>query len=149
MSEPNADCGHVVLAVVGSTDFAKDQQAAVVARRHIMNAIATLKPVRVVSGGAVGIDSIAANYAKSLGLEVTEYLPKRRRWAPDGFKERNLQIAQDCTHLLRIAHGDSRTYGSGWTADQAEKMGKHVERITVPAGRPKVAATPFRNGSDG
>lgn len=126
----------VVLAVVGSTEFAKDRQAAKVAFRHIANAIAALQPERVVSGGAVGIDQMAVAYARGAGIAVTEHLPKNKRWAPDGFRDRNLLIAHDCTHLLRIVHEDSKTYGSGWTADQAEKMGKHVERITVPRGTP-------------
>lgn len=134
MTSSDPTPSHVVLAIVGSTEFAKDPEAAHVARRHIANAIASLRPERVVSGGAVGIDLMAAEYAKGLGLEVTEYLPKHRRWAPEGFKERNLQIARDCTHLLRISHETSKTYGSGWTADQAEKMGKHVERVAVMAG---------------
>jgi len=37
-------------------------------------------------------------------------------------------IAADCTHLLRVAARSSRTYGSGWTADQAQRLGRLVIR---------------------
>jgi len=132
--EPPGARREVRLAIVGSTLFADDPDAAVAARRHIANAVAALHPDVVVSGGAKGIDSIAADYAREHRIPVVEHLPANRRWAPDGYKDRNAAIAADCTHLLCIRHEHSSTYGSGWTADRAEQLGRHVERLTVQAG---------------
>lgn len=131
----------VRLAVVGSTQYDKDTAAAVEARVYIEEAIENLGPSVVISGGAVGIDSLAATIAREHGIQVIEHLPKHRRWAPDGFKDRNLLIAQDCTHLLCIRHPETKTYGSGWTADRAAEMGKRVERHVV--GAPELDATQY------
>lgn len=119
------------LAIVGSTAFDRDRKATSAALDIISSAIMHLDPEVVISGGAVGIDSVAAELARSMGYDVIEHLPKYRRWKPDGYEARNLRIAQDCTHLLAIRHAASRTYGSGWTADRAGELGKVVYRRTV------------------
>lgn len=129
MTDPIAPS--VRLAIVGSTQFAEDDAAAARAAVVIEQAIKRYKPIQIVSGGAVGIDSMARAAARVYGIDLQEHFPKNRRWKPDGFADRNLLIAQDCTRLLAIRHPDSTTYGSGWTADRAEEMGKPVERITV------------------
>lgn len=121
----------VVLAIVGSTQFKDGQQALDAAADLINDALDRLTPTRVVSGSAAGIDQLAAELARARGIDVTEYPPRTRRWAPAGYAERNLLIATDCTHLLRITCRASRTYGSGWTADRAEEMGKRVQRFTL------------------
>jgi hypothetical protein len=92
----------------------------------------------VVSGGAEGVDTVARSRAATFGWTVenrkfVEHLPKNRRWEPDGFKARDKLIAQDRTHLLRVYRPDSKTYGSGWTADRAEALGKVVRRYVWDA----------------
>jgi hypothetical protein len=121
----------VRLAIVGSTRYADDRRAAAKALETISRAIAYYDPQVVISGGAKGIDSMAAELARSLGYDVIEHLPEHPRWEPDGYKARNLRIAEGCTHLLCIRHPDSKTYGSGWTADRAEAMGRVVHRRFV------------------
>lgn len=113
----------VKLAIVGSTKF-DNPQAWDKARDLILKAIKNLQPEVIISGGAVGIDSLAASIARELGIPLTEHLPKNPRWKPEGFQERNALIANECTHLLRIVRKNSSTYGSGWTHDQAKKLGK-------------------------
>lgn len=122
---------NVRLAIVGSTEFENDPLGTLQASWYIGRSLIELMPALVISGGAPGIDTLAAEMARAADIEVKEHFPKHKRWAPEGFKDRNLLIAQDCTHLLRIAHPDSTTYGSGWTADQAESMGRIVERIHI------------------
>jgi predicted Rossmann fold nucleotide-binding protein DprA/Smf involved in DNA uptake len=85
----------------------------------------------MVSGGAIGIDSIATLVANELNIRMIEHLPKNNRWKPDGFEDRNIKIAEDCSFLLCIRSSQSTTYGSGWTADRAEEMGKPVWRVTI------------------
>lgn len=118
------------LAIVGSTLFANDQNTIDDAMRRVDEVIERYKPDVVISGGADGIDFWAAFSARSRGIEVIEHFPKTNRWN-DGYKPRNLLIATDCDQLVCIRHADSTSYGSGWTADQAEAMGKPVERITI------------------
>lgn len=112
------------LAIVGSTQPHSPDDALTL----IDMAIRWFDPEVVISGGAEGIDRLAASAAKNWGIRLIEYLPTKRQWAPDGYRDRNIKIAKDCTHLIRIANCDSQTYGSGWTADYAERIGKQVFR---------------------
>ena len=56
--------------------------------------------------------------------------PKERNWER-GFKPRNIQIAEACDVLVRIAKKGSKTYGSGWTRDYAASLGKPTEEFIV------------------
>lgn len=122
------------LAIVGSTKF-KDPQAMERAENLIRATLDKHNPEAVISGGAPGIDNLAARVATELGYskgnlehDLIEHLPQTNDWA-NGFKPRNTLIAEQCTHLIRIACRESKTYGSGWTADLAEKLGKPVHRV--------------------
>ena len=120
-----------VLAIVGSTRFVdpcwRDK-----AEDAIGEAIAEHRPDVVISGGADGIDTFAINYTGALySIRTHEYLPKHSRWEPEGFKARNVLIAKACTRLLAIRCHASKTYGSGWTADYAERLGKPVRRVIL------------------
>lgn len=110
------------LAIVGSTEPTDGQMARVLVRM----AIYYFQPVEIVSGGASGVDTMAEEEAKVYDIPFIGFPPKHKRWKPEGFQERNMQIAQYCTHLIRIANRNSRTYGSGWTHDYAKKIGKKV-----------------------
>lgn len=119
----------MLLAVVGSTNIRPDQ--AETARAMIHGVLTYYCPQLVISGGAAGVDTIAEREAFILNIPEQIYRPENNRWEPHGFKERNLKIAMDCTHLLCIRTSQSTTYGSGWTADRAEEMGKTVWRATI------------------
>lgn len=93
-------------------------------------------PDLVISGGSIGIDQYAAYIAKLRGFRVKEYLPEVTIWDGEpmgkvGFKQRNLQIAQACDMLVRIAVKGAKTYGSGWTKDQVALMGKPTEEFLL------------------
>lgn len=129
------------LAIVGSTKFT-DAGADLIALQIIRHKLKVFAPELVISGGAEGVDTIAADAAHAMGLVVHEYLPLHERWAPEGYQDRNRKIATECTHLLALRNyraknnkwGESSpygTYGSGWTADEAERLGKIVERIIL------------------
>lgn len=135
MSDEHAAC---ILAIVGSRDVEPTA-----ARSLINAALDRHKPIMVISGGAkanltsiraklVSIDTEAATIARAAGLVVNEILPTNFHWdGIGGFKERNQTIGDACICLVRIASTTTTTYGSGWTADYAERMGKNVERFTV------------------
>lgn len=117
------------LAIVGSVNV--NEQQLRFAKAVIQGVLIFYMPDVIISGGAKGIDSLAEEEAELLYLHREIFLPKNARWEPEGYKERNLQIAEDCTHLLCIRTKQSTTYGSGWTADQAERLGKTVWRVTA------------------
>lgn len=116
------------LAVVGSVNVTYEQLE--LASRIIRGFLLEV-PKKIITGGAIGIDSLAENMANEYYIPVLVHLPKHKRWEPEGYKERNTKIAEDCTHLLCIRTQQSTTYGSGWTADLAERLGKTVWRILI------------------
>jgi hypothetical protein len=119
------------LAIVGSVAKHFDERDESAALYLIQEIILKHKPDIVISGGASGIDSWAVTVAKALGIETQEFLPKKPQWEPDGFKDRNERIAQACDALVRIRHVDSTTFGSGWTFERAEALGKPVAHYQV------------------
>lgn len=123
------------MAVVGSVNVEPYQRG--IASVIIDGFFYSYQPTDVVSGGADGIDSLAGgrvfawNRDRDWQIRFEEFLPKHKRWEPEGFKERNIKIAESCDALLCIRTTQSKTYGSGWTADYAERLGKTVWRILV------------------
>lgn len=88
----------------------------------------------LVSGGASGVDSIAEKTAYSLGLNCNIHKPISQNW--DGYKARNLKIAQECDVIycfpvkLRLepcyhcgVHDHERS-GGCWTVKQAKILKK-------------------------
>ena len=115
------------LAIVGSTVL-EDSEALV--KLAVSLWFTKLKATCIVSGAAMGVDRIAAETARLMGLEVIEFPPKTNNW--EGYKERNMLIAKECDKLLRIVSKRSTTYGSGWTRDRAKELGKPVFEIELP-----------------
>jgi hypothetical protein len=118
----------MILAIVGSCALTPAQQAH--ARWVIDLALDKHQPAKVVSGGAVGIDTLAETAAHARGIDFEKFLPKTNHWE-DGFKPRNILIAEACTQLLRIVTKESRTYGSGWTRDYAKNLGKPTLEVVI------------------
>jgi hypothetical protein len=94
-------------------------------------------PDVVISGGAGGSDQLAEQaailhgYSEAAGTLVI-FRPRRRRLHGEGgFRERDEKIAAACTHLVRIACQQATTWGSGWTADEADRLGKPVTWLLV------------------
>jgi len=146
MTETHSNC---VLAIVGSRDV-PDYQSVSLVKQVILEH----KPKLVVSGGAHGVDTIAVVVATELGIPTIECLPELMTWdhpepgllkeaqefvtdkgmqikVPGGFKQRNMKVAEMCDCLVRISSATTKTYGSGWTADYAERIDKRVHRYTV------------------
>lgn len=118
-----------ILAIVGSTKFDEDIHAAYVAFNFLVNYVGEQLPNEIVSGGAEGLDTIGIQIASLFEVPYRNFLPENKRWEPNGFKDRNIKIASTCTRLVCVRHFASKTYGSGWTADHAERIGKKVERF--------------------
>lgn len=125
----------IVLAVVGTRVLACDGDQAGAAWR-IDSVIKALNPDVVISGGADGVDTIAEIVASSLGYwedngKLVIHRPTVKRfYGAGGYRARDIVIAYQCTHLLRLACRQATTYGSGWTADYAESLGRIVRRAS-------------------
>ena len=123
------------LAIVGSSRLTPAE--ALVARDVVGEVVDRYAPDEVVSGGADFIDRFAREEALRRGIGGPNFLPEVRRWDGGdkvGFKQRNIKIAEYCTHLVRIVSRKTQTYGSGWTRDRAKEIGKHTEEIVLLEG---------------
>ncbi len=62
----------------------------------------------IVSGGARGVDRLAARYAKEHGLSVTEYLPDYEIFGKTAPLVRNRTIVNNADFVIAIWDGSSR-----------------------------------------
>lgn len=81
----------------------------------------------VVSGGAVGVDSCAAEYAKKKGLKLTVFLPQYDRYGRSAPIVRNKQIVDYADKIVALWDGKSK--GTLSVIKYAEKTGKLCEVI--------------------
>ena len=81
----------------------------------------------IVSGGAVGVDSCAAEYAKRAGLRLTEILPKYETYGRAAPIVRNREIVEYSDKILVFWNGSSR--GTLSVIKYDEKTGKPCEVI--------------------
>jgi len=118
----------VKLAIVGTRIVPNERMAC----RLIYAAISGFVPQTVISGGAPGIDTFVETVCRRADVDIDIYRPEFPRWEPDGYKLRNIRIAEDCDVLVCIRSREAKTFGSGWTANEAERIGKTVYRWEMP-----------------
>ncbi len=83
----------------------------------------------IVSGGAVGIDTCAKEYAIKNNIKLIEFLPDYERYGRSAPLRRNLSIIDyaDCV----IAFWDGRSHGTKFVIDNCKKKNKKV-RVLIP-----------------
>ena len=81
----------------------------------------------IVSGGAIGIDACAAEYAKKNGLKMTVFLPQYERYGRAAPIVRNKKIVEYADKI--VAFWDGKSKGTLSVIKYAEKMGKPCEII--------------------
>ena len=85
------------------------------------------KVEEIVSGGAIGVDSIAKEFAKKNGIRLTEFLPQYELYGKAAPIKRNEQIALYADEGLAIWDGKSN--GTAHTIRFFQKAGKKVTVI--------------------
>lgn len=83
----------------------------------------------IVSGGAIGVDASAKEYAEEQGIPLTEFLPDYNAFGREAPLKRNIQIIEYSDQVLIFWDGRSR--GSWFVINQCRKRGK-PHRIFVP-----------------
>ena len=85
------------------------------------------EPEELVSGGAVGIDSCVAEYAKRKGIKLTEFLPQYDRYGRAAPIVRNREIVDYADQMIVFWNGSSK--GTLSVIRYAKKVGKPIEVI--------------------
>ena len=81
----------------------------------------------IVSGGAKGVDSCAAKYARDNNIKLTEFLPQYDRYGRAAPIIRNQQIVDYADKIIVFWDGTSK--GTLSVIKYAEKVGKICEVI--------------------
>ena len=81
----------------------------------------------IVSGGAVGVDLCAAEYAKKKWLKLTVFLPKYERYGRAAPIVRNKEIVDYADKIIVFWNGSSK--GTRSVIKYAEKAEKNLEII--------------------
>ena len=106
---------------------------AVVGSRKITNvnleAYIPKNALEIVSGGAVGVDSCAAEYAKYKGLRLTEFLPRYESFGRVAPILRNKEIVDYADKV--IIFWDSSSRGTKSVIEYTRKIGKEFELIIL------------------
>ena len=105
------------LAIVGSRNITKIDIAS-----HI-----NVQPTLIISGGAKGVDSIAANYAHANNIELLVIKPDYKAHRQGAPIRRNEAIVLKCDQVLAFWDGKSR--GTKYTIDFAQKHNKKVDVV--------------------
>lgn len=78
----------------------------------------------IVSGGARGIDSCAASYARANEIKLTEFLPDYDSFGKSAPILRNKQIVEYADEVIAFWDGISR--GTAFVIKYAKQMGKPI-----------------------
>lgn len=105
------------LAIVGSRNLTN-----IVLDRYISEEVK-----EIVSGGAVGVDQIAAEYAKNNAIKFTEFLPEYERYGRAAPIVRNKKIVDYADKIIVFWNGESK--GTLSVINYAKKIGKTVEVV--------------------
>ena len=81
----------------------------------------------IVSGGAVGVDTCAAEYAKKHGIKITVFLPQYARYGRAAPIVRNKEIVDYADRI--VVFWDGKSKGTQSVIQYAEKRGKPCEVI--------------------
>ena len=111
------------IAVVGSRQFKNYAQLSRVLDEHIKD------EDEIVSGGAIGTDSMAQRYAKERGHAIHIYYPRWEHGASSAF-QRNKRIVENSDVVLAFySKGRFRGGGTSNTANWAEQLGKELHEF--------------------
>ena len=105
------------VAVVGSRDYPRPEKVKEFVSKLPIDTI-------VVSGGARGVDSWAAEAAQEAGLEVEEYLPEWDKYGRSAGFRRNKDIEENADRCIAFWDGKSR--GTRHTMELFLKAGKSL-----------------------
>lgn len=92
-----------------------------------MNNITLSKGDELVSGGAIGVDTCVAEYAKAQGIPLKVFYPEYKKYGRAAPIVRNKAIVDYADKV--IAFWDEKSKGTKWVIDYCKKIEKPCEII--------------------
>ena len=127
------------LAIVGSRDYPDLEEV----RRYLQRVVGKYGQARaphlvtVISGGARGVDTTAAQEARRLGLPVEEIPADWARYGKSAGFRRNHDIIDRATHV--VAFWDGVSHGTAHDIDLARQADKPL-KVVQPASQSQAAS---------
>jgi hypothetical protein len=127
------------LAIIGSRSFNERNKFWSVLNKFLLD---KTYPTFIISGGAVGADSLAEEWAEEKRIETLIFKPQydkfsgKESWKANN--ERNTQIANYCDYLL--AFWDMKSTGTRDTIEKTIDLRKHVYIYNLNSGETKRVA---------
>lgn len=113
------------LAVVGSRNILDEDYVYEVLEELTEELfLENIRIIKVVSGGAIGIDSIAEQWAYINNIDTDIYRPDWKRFGKAAGFIRNTTIVENCDIMLAIWDGKSK--GTLHSMSQAKKLKKRL-----------------------
>lgn len=96
----------------------------------------------IVSGGAIGVDRSARNYAKTHNIKLKEFLPEYERYGRSAPLKRNLQIIDYADEV--IAFWDGMSHGTRFVIENCKRKNVPIKvymlwQISNVANEPKIS----------
>ena len=122
------------LAIIGSRKFTD--------REFLYISANKLSPSEIISGGAVGADALAVDFANDNNIPLIEYKPDLNKYgSPAAFHIRNRAIAEQADIILACCFG-KLSGGTKSTVTAARKLNKRVVIITQNPDQSENQASP-------
>ena len=113
------------LAIIGSRSFSDYNRLSGIVKSWFYNGGASgdqCEISSIISGGATGVDSLAARFAKEENIHLVEHLPDWERFGKRAGFIRNEDIIKNCSCVLAIWDGISK--GTGNSLSIAKRLKK-------------------------
>jgi predicted Rossmann-fold nucleotide-binding protein len=120
------DVGVVKVAVVGSRTI-QEKDFVFKTLDFYLARLLKENEVVIVSGGAVGIDSLAVDFAEQKNLKTEIYLPDYKQYGKGATHIRNKQIVEVSDYLIAITTGSNGTASTIKYANQKGIPTKIIE----------------------
>lgn len=116
------------LAIVGSRSFSDYDLLVETLKSHYLTQ-SGWHFTEIVSGGAKGADSLAAEFARVNGIKLTEFLPDWDKFGKSAGFKRNAQIVDYADEVLAFSVDNSK--GTGHSIELAKRQEKPVKVIEI------------------
>ena len=86
-------------------------------------------PEVIISGGAIGIDTLARQFAEQNNIPIIQFLPEYSKYGRKAPLMRNIQIVENCDYIM--AFWDGTSPGTKFSIDYAKRLGKPFNIIKM------------------
>ena len=113
----------IKLAVIGSRTFT-DEKHYEILKKTLDEIHTSNKIVEIVSGSAIGADSLARRYSLENHIPLVEYKPKWDEYGKSAGFMRNTDIINHCDKV--VAFWDGKSHGTKDSIEKAKKYNKPI-----------------------